>query len=182
MAIVWVGLIAGCGPAALEDVGIVIENLELEPRRIEGPLADVPTGPLVEVMRGSVAGVSVKFTAQEDANGACIGAYRGSDGVQACGQLPGDQPEFGPFGITFPGGPEDDPRQVGGLVASDVASVVAELAGGGRAEALMVSLDPAGIDAQGFLIYLPKGAAERWLVAMGADGAELSRLEFHPAP
>lgn len=128
-------------------------------------------------MRGSVAGVSVKLTAQQDANGACIGAYRGSDGVQACGQLPGDQPEFGPFGMTF-----HDPRQVGGLVASDVASVVAELAGGGRAEALMVSLDPAGIDAQGFLIYLPKGAAERWLVAMGADGAELSRLEFQAAP
>lgn len=82
--------------------------------------------------------------------------YRGISRIrwrQACGQLPGDQPKFGPFGITFPGDPGDDARQVGGLVASDVASdvasVVAELAGGGRAEALMVSFDPSGIDAQG---------------------------------
>ncbi|MDQ3689757.1 MAG: hypothetical protein M3406_06945 [Chloroflexota bacterium] len=94
LAVLCAGLMAGRGPAAFEDVGIAIENLELEPRRIE----------------------------------------------------------------------------------------LAELADGGRAKALMVSLDPAGIDAQGFLIYLPKGAEERWLVAMGADGVELSRLEFQPAP
>ena len=178
-----VSLVSSCDALAPADAGISIEDLELAPREVRGALAEHPVGPLVELMRGEVAGVLVKMTAQAGADGVCIAAYRGSDGIQHCGGIPDDAgPGADPFLATFVGDTRVDVMQVGGAVASRVRSVVAIFIDGRRAEALVVPLDVAGIgDQSAFIVYLPPGASHS-LVAYGADGEELERLEFHRAP
>jgi hypothetical protein len=176
-------LVSSCDALAPAGAGIRIEGLELEPREVRGALAEQPVGPLVELMRGEVAGVLVKMTAQAGADSFCVAAYRGSDGIQHCGVMPADgAATAGPFLTTFVADPEADVMQVGGVADDAVRSVVATFVDGRRAEALMLPLDVAGFaDHSAFILYLPPGAPHS-LVAYGAGDEELERLEFQPAP
>ncbi len=167
--------LAGCGALPAPDVGIQIAELDTTPRRIEtdGP-ADVPTGPAVEILRGRVDEI-LSVVVQRDAGGLCLAIFRGGHGSTACGPIPGEGGEQGPFGPVSTSGEGDPVFEVAGTVGPDVASVVLELEDGSRASALLISLEPAEIDASVFLIYLP-GLVPNSLVALGADGDELDRL------
>lgn len=179
----------GCGAVLEPNAAIPIENIETTGRGLQGTLADRPAGPHVELLTGTVEGRQLEVVAQLDADGACIAIRRAPDGSVACGATPGAEGPFGEaFGVVLAGGspPGDDggsaPLEVGGTVSADVAAVVAELDDGREARAVLFPLEPAGIDGNGFILYLPAEAPGHSLVARAADGSELERLEFTPAP
>jgi hypothetical protein len=179
----------GCGAVFEPNAAIPIENIETTGRGLPGTLADSPTGPHVELLTGTVEGRELEVVAQLDADGACIAIRRAPDGAEACGAVPGAEDRLGEaFGLILTGGsPAGDdigsgPFEVGGMVSADVAAVIAELDDGRQARALLFPLEPAGIDGNGFILYLPAETPGHSLVARAADGGELGRLEFTPAP
>jgi hypothetical protein len=178
--------LVGCGVIAPPDAGLPIEGVETTGRDLPGSLADNPTGPHVELMTGDVAGEEVEVAMQRDGDGVCFAVRRPPEGSTACGQLPG---EDGPFGMVMNGSaPEPDggngtPMMAAGLVVAEVASVVAMLEDGREARAVLFPLAPAQVEGSGFVVYVPAEAAVgSAIVARGADGAELGRLEYDGPP
>lgn len=177
-------VVAGCGLFAEPDEGLPIENVRTTGRPLPGALADRPTGPHVELLTGTVAGEEIEVAMQRDGEGVCFVVRLPPESGQACGETLGDQLIGDPFGPVMPigssrpdGTPTDLPQIVAGLVAPDVAAVVAELDSGGVARATLFPLAPAQVDGSGFVLALPIGAAPHALVALDADGAEVGRLD-----
>jgi hypothetical protein len=177
--------LVGCGVIAPPDAGVPIEGVETTGRDLPGSLADNPNGPHVELMTGDVAGEEVEFVVQRDGEGVCFAVRRPPDGSQGCGPLPG---EDGPFGMVMSDSPPEadgadgTPVMAAGLVVAEVASVVAELEDGREARAVLFPLAPAQVEGSGFVVYLPADAPQAAIVARGADGAELGRLEYAAPP
>ncbi|HEX7171036.1 MAG TPA: hypothetical protein VF365_00350, partial [Candidatus Limnocylindria bacterium] len=123
----------GCGPFAEPDAGLPIEDVRTTGRPLPGALADRPTGPLVELLTGTVAGEEVEVAMQPDREGVCFVVRLPPESGQACGETLGDQLMGDAFGPVTPIGssdPDDNPtglpQIVAGLVAADVVAVVAE--------------------------------------------------------
>ncbi|MDQ4036293.1 MAG: hypothetical protein M3153_10215 [Chloroflexota bacterium] len=179
-------VLLGCGVIPPPDAGVPIEGVETTGRDLPGSLADNPNGPHVELMTGDVAGEEVEVAMQRDGDGACLAVRRPPDSSTGCGELPG---EHGPFGVVMTGSaPEPDggnetPVMAAGLVVAEVASVVAVLEDGREARAVLFPLAPARVEGSGFVVYVPATApVGSAIVARGADGAELGRLEYDGPP
>ncbi len=174
-AVLAAALIVGCGLLPEPDVGIEIAELDATPRQIEtGGPADAPEGPAVEIVRGRVDEI-LSVVVQRGAAGVCLAIYRGAHGSTSCGPIPGEDGVLEPFGMVSSSQEGDPVFEVAGIVAPTVASVVLELEDESRASALLVSLQPAEIDASAFFVYLSEGVPHS-VVALGPDGEELARL------
>jgi hypothetical protein len=176
-------LVAGCGLLGPPDAAVPIDELTVEPRDRLGTLAEAPTGPHIEVLSGRVLGERLVVAVQRDASGVCMAVFRGSDGSEACGPLPGADGALGQhFGMVLPGraldAPASEPFEVAGMVVPEVSSVVVELDDGRTAAAQLVPLDAALVDAKAFIVHVPGDLAPGDLVARAADGSELERLGF----
>lgn len=177
-------VVTACGLVAPPDAGLPIEGIETTGRELPGSLASNPTGPHVELLTGEVAGQEIEVVMQRDGNGVCFDVRRAPEGSQSCGEVPG---ENGPFGMVMSSASPADagngmPAMVAGLVVPQVASVVAELADGRTAQAVLFPLAPAQVEGSGFVLYLPADAPQDAIVARDADGTELGRLEFQGLP
>ena len=175
--------VAACGFLAPPDAAVPIDELTVQPRDRLGTLADAPTGPHIEVLSGRVLGERLAVAVQRDASGVCMAVFRGSNGSEGCGPLPGAEGPLGAhFGMVLSGraldAPTAEPFEVAGMVVPEVSSVVIELSDGRTAGAQLVPLDAALVDAKAFIVYLPGDLAPGDLVARAADGSELERLQF----
>ena len=158
------------------DAGIAIEDIDREPLQVGGNIADAPIGPNVEVLHGTVLGGRLELAVQGDIAGICMAIRRGADGSQGCGPLP--DAATGPLGIVFSGDAPSDTLEFAGIAGPEVASVSVETIDGRVAEALLVPLDAARVDASAFVVYVSRDIAGP-VVVRASDGSELSRLELH---
>jgi hypothetical protein len=176
LAILIAAVAAGCGLLPQPDAALPIENLDVEPRRIDGAIANAPTGPNTELLRGFVAGDRLALVAQRDGDGICLAVWRGAHGGTMCGDLPGGD-GMGPIGPTMVTGQDAAPFEVIGIAVPEAAEVVLELDDDRRARAVLVSLGPVGVAGNAFIVHLARAQAHA-LVALDADGAEIARLTF----
>ncbi len=167
-----------------EEVSLPLRALDLDPAVIRTPAligmhTTDATGPVVQVARGSGAGSQFRLAAYRSAQGYCLW-FAWQDGTSdGCGALPQDDAVGGPiFGLIQAGHKPAAPGYLAGFAAPDVVAIRAESARGGRAEALVLDLDEAGIDAKTFLVFLPTGFAADSVVALDADGDEMGRFFF----
>jgi hypothetical protein len=177
------------------DVGVPIEALDLEPRpgQIRGWYGAEPAiGPVMDVARGRVAGKDFQFTVyraepsiEAELGLVCVILEWLPDPNVACGAMPGEPRTIGEvFGLG------SDTHAYGssvvhgffGLVAQHVAEVRIETDAGSRAQARLIPLDAAGVDAQLFIAFLPGGVDSSAWVALDADGTEIGRIETSPGP
>ena len=172
VAAVVLAVLAACS-VAIEDVAVPLDDLDLAPRRTTAAAGHVPTGPVVEVARGTSDGAAFQIVAWSEADGICIFAMSGADSTLACG------PEPDPVGLlTTDAWGSDGPLEVVGAASAAVTAVVAELPDGRRGTGQLISLAPAGIDGSAFVLVLPPDVGDHDVVVRGADGAELDRLIF----
>lgn len=178
------GVATGCALVMpVPDEAVSIENLDLEPLpgSLEAPM-EPPSGPVIEVARGSVAGEHFSVTVFSSRHGVCTWMERGTGGGGGCGALPGDGPAGGLFGMIGGGGSDGGaPAEWSGIVPIDVASVTAETPSG-RAAAVLVPLDAAGLEAQLFLVFVPAQSEVLAFMAVDDDGTVLGRFELGPVP
>lgn len=185
-----VGALGERGPSlgsddAQADVGIPIEGLEVDPRPTDIPDLAVPaSGPVVDVARGRVEGVPFRFIVYRAAppNDVCIYLELLPTSGGGCGSLPGEGPTGGAFGNGSMSHGSAVTHEVVGLVAPIAAEVWIETNGGGQAEARLIPLDAAGIDAQLFIAFLPGGVDSSSWVALDAGGNVIGRLATPPGP
>lgn len=166
--------LTGCGLLPPPDAGIPIGDVDTAARQIRtGGPASAPNGPAVEILRGRIDEL-LSVVVQRDAVGVCMGISRGAHGGETCSPVPAGGPQD-PFGGVSTGGGDGAVFEIAGISALDVASVVVEIEDGSVARALIVSLEPAGIGANAFFVYL-RDLVPHSLVALADDGSELGRL------
>lgn len=173
--------VTACGMLAPPGPALTWESLDLEPRVTDPePLENIPTGPVVEVLRGRIHGGDVTVTAFRDPSGPCVGMTTSSQSGTGCGGLqPGEDPRHGRFGWISGGAiGTGEPVELSGVVGSDVAAVEVELADGRRYPALLVSLAPAEIDARFFVLHLVPEAEPVAVLAVDDDGRILTRFSL----
>jgi len=165
------------------DAGVPIAEFDTEPRPAQEQNIGQATGPIIEVARGEVDSDAFSFVVHRSAAGACTFLNRESSGSGGCGPLPGDGlREFGPFGIMTTTGGSDLPAEVTGLVSGDVASVRVEMEDGTSAQARLVDLAPAEMDAQAFIAFLPPHASATAVLALDLAGNEVARVPLAGGP
>lgn len=172
-------LFAACAVVMpVPDAGIAVDELDLQPRPGQrDALGEAPTGPVMELVRGTVAGERFSLTAHASRDGACTWMEREMSGGGGCGALPGEGPGGGThFGMIGLGGGDGSPAEVTGLVSAAVRSVVVET-DAGPAAATLVSLEPAEIEAQLFIAFVPGDAVVEAVVALDGAGAEIGRID-----
>ena len=188
LALAAAAALSGCGAVLPARDGGLGLTLDTEPRegQIElAPGGPRPMGPVVEVARGEVGGDGFSIVAYRSGDGVCTQLTRAAGGSAQCGSLPGAGPlaaEFGPFGAVGTGGGEGMPVAVLGVVETGVAAVWIESLAGRRAEARLIDLEPADIDAQLFLAFLPEGDGLGSVVALDVAGGEVGRGELMAPP
>jgi hypothetical protein len=175
------------------DAGIPIATLDLEPLVVPVPEGGEPAiGPVIEVarVRAGQSGFNYTVYRAEESIETELGLVclfvtsPGSEGG-GCGAMPGEE---GTIGEVFGAG--SDTHAYGssrvhgysGFVALNVAEVWIETNTGGRAQARLIPLDAADIDAQLFIAYLPGGVDSSAWVAFDADGTEIGRISTSPPP
>lgn len=166
-----------------------LENVDTEPipAQFEAHAMDAE-GPVVEILRASVGGDDIFVRAARGTDGICIQLWHdgglGGGGGGGCGGLPGGM--LGDtFGTLAAGGGTGRYQEASGVVAADVADVAVEQRGGRPVRAVVVSLEPAGVEANYFLAVLPEEAVPEAIVALGADGSIIDRFRLEtvqPAP
>lgn len=167
-------ILVGCS-AALGDIAVPLDDLDVAPRRTTAAAGHVPTGPVVEVARGEIDGAAFQIVVWSEADGLCIFTLSGADSTLACG------PEPDPASlITSDAFGADGPLEIVGAASAEVTAVAAELPDGRRGSGHLISLAPADIEGSVFVVALPREAGDHDLVVLGNDGAELQRLEFSP--
>lgn len=185
-----VGALGERGPSigfenAPVDIGVPIENLDLEPRPGQVPEMGEPAiGPVIEVARGRVDARAFRFTVYRGArpSDVCIQLEWLPGGGGACGPMPGEGPIGGTFGVGSSSHGSPVAHEVSGLVDPTVAEVWIETDAGGKAQAQLVPLSSADIDALLFFAFLPGGVDSSAWIALDAAGNEIDRFETPPRP
>lgn len=177
-------LVAACSVViSPPDAGVPITEFDTEPRPAQEQNIEQATGPIIEVARGEVDGDAFSFVVHRSAAGACTFLNRESSGNGSCGPLPGEGlPEFGPFGMMATTGGPDVPAEVIGLVSGHVASVRVEMEDGTSAQARLVDLAPAEMDAQAFIAFLPPHASVTAVLALDLAGTVVARVPLAGGP
>lgn len=177
------GFLTACGgmlPTPAQ--GVAITDLDLTPRIVDVPLdGPPPAGPVVEIARGTVGGSAYRMTVYLQDDGLCIGSAWNSGEGLSCGALPGDTVTgHGVFGMTGIGGSDGAAQEASGVVRSDVDAVLITTGANSQVQAVLVSLEPAGIDGMAFFGFVPGGANIESIVAFDSGGQALE--SFRPGP
>lgn len=185
-----VGALGERGPSigsedALVDIGVPIESLDVEP----GPgqvteMGEPAIGPVIEVARGRVDGRAFRYTVYRGArpSDVCIQFEWLPTGGAACGRMPGEGPMGGTFGVGSSSHGSPVAHEVSGLVDPTVAEVWIETDAGGKAQAQLVPLSSADVDALLFFAFLPGGMDSIAWIALDAAGNEIDRFETPLGP
>jgi hypothetical protein len=162
-------LVTGCALSRVSSV---------DPAQIpDGPLepiggSDEPTGPLTEIGRGRSLGYGWRYVVYETAAGMCNQFEMASVTSSSCGEAPdGESGRFAGVGHS-----DGSPVTVDGTVGEDAVEVWIELSDGPRIAATLMSLEPAGLPGYAFVGFAPEGSGVSRVVAIGADGSELSEM------
>ena len=141
-----------------------------------------PIGPVVEIGRGESLGISWRYSVHESAIGTCTTVESdGQLGGMSCGGALGPEPPGGALGVMSVGSGTGSPSTVDGFAADEVAEVWIRLENGGRVQAALMPLAPAGMQGHMFYAVVPAGRAMREVVALGEDGEELASQPLdHP--
>lgn len=181
--------LAGC--TALEPAPLDmprLENVDTEPipAQFEADAMGAE-GQVVEILRATVGDDEISVRAARGTDGICVELWHGGGrggGGGGCGGLPG-----GMLGDTFgtigAGAGTGRYQEFSGVVSEDVADVAVEQRGARPARAVVVSLEPVGVEANYFLAVLPEEAVAEAIVALGADGSIIDRFRLEtvqPAP
>ena len=169
-----------------EVVSLPLRAVDLDPTLIRTPSligmqsADA-SGPVIQLAHGNAAGSPFRLIAYRSPGGYCLWfSWQGGSG-EGCGALPQDDAVGGPgFGLTLFQLTPGVPGYIAGFVAPDVMAVRAESARGGHADAFVLDLGEAGIDARAFLVFLPTGFDADSVVASDAGGEQVGRFIVGP--
>lgn len=170
------------------DASVPMEQLDLTPQPIENPsVAGVPDaegaiGDVVQLARGRAANVTFRLVAYRSGAGNCLWFEHAGQAASGCAPIPEQDPASdGVVGMTlYRLDPASDGHLVG-LVAGDAARVQVRSADGRRAEARIIDLEPAGIAAQAYLVFLPIGFEAEHLEVASSDGTRLTELQLDEA-
>ncbi|MEJ7803358.1 MAG: hypothetical protein WKH68_08310 [Candidatus Limnocylindria bacterium] len=146
------------------DIGVPIESLDVEPRPGQVPEMGEPAiGPVVEVARGRVEGRAFRYTVYRGArpSDVCIQFEWLPSAGGACGPMPGAGGSYRMFGVGSSSHASTVTHEVLGLVDPTVSEVWVETDAGGKAQAQLVPLSSADIDALLFFAFLPGGVDSR---------------------
>jgi hypothetical protein len=165
-----VGL-AGCSVASVETPDpAAIPTASLE---AHGPAA---TGPIVELGSDVTLEHGWRYGVYPSDEGWCTQLETGPATTTGCGEiLPEEGRAFGSVGSNDPAA--DGVTIVEGITTAETATVwlVVE---GGRVPATLMSLEPAGLEGQGFVGFAPPGITVTHVMAVAFNGEVLETYEL----
>ena len=154
--------------------------------------ADIPDGPLVamgpaaigqvtELGRGRTTGIGWRYSTYESTDGTCTQLELAGVGGTSCGPI-GEAFGDGVIGGVGrigggPGEAGDTAMAVDGLVTAGAAAVWIVTETGQRIPTNLMSMAPAGHDAQAFVGFVPGGATISAVVATDGDGKVIGTFE-----
>ena len=165
------------------DAALPIERLDLSPQVLRDPAiagvqADGALGDVVELARGRAANASFRLVAYRSGDGNCLWfSWLGSSGG-GCGPLP-EHDRLGDGVVSATLSYQLDPSTEGylnGVVRADAERMWAVATDGRRAEATLVDLEPAGIAARSFLVFLPVDFEVDRVVVESGRGDRISEV------
>lgn len=167
------------------DASLPMERINLAPVLIGNPaVAGVPeaeaaTGDVVQVARGRVANVAFRLVAYRSGGGNCLWFEHAGQASSGCAPVPDRDPmSDGVLGMgMFRLDPTVESHLVG-LVAYDAARVQVRAMDDRRAEAQLIDLEPAGIAAQAYVVFLPIGFEADRIEVAARDGTRLTELRL----
>jgi len=170
-------LLAACGLATVDD-GADPADIPDGPLEAMGPAA---IGQVTELGRGRTTGIGWRYSTYESTDGTCTQLELAGTGGTSCGPI---DEAFGDGVIGGVGRIGGGPREAGdtatavdGLVTAGVAAVWIVTETGERIPTNLMSMAPAGHDAQAFVGFVPGGATISAVVATDGDGKVIGTFE-----
>ena len=172
-------VLAGAGGCGLTTIATAeAPDPEAIPSGPPSPAGDEATGPVVEVGSGRVSGIGWRYVVYESAGGVCTQFETIELTSTGCGSLlPEEGRAFGAVGSleSQPGGI----RPIEGIVTSEIFTVwLVDESSTGRVPAILMPLEPAGLDAQAFVGFAPEGMTVTHLLALRMNGEILETYEL----
>jgi hypothetical protein len=141
---------------------------------------DPPIGPVIEVGRGLSGEIGWRYSVYRTAGGVCTQLETAAVAATGCGI---QQPVFEtaiagagknelPSGATI----------VEGMVSPDAAEIWLQLDDGRRISGTLMALDPAGLEAQAFVVIAEPGGSLHSVVALDEGGSELDAYDLRGQP
>ena len=135
------------------------------------------TGPVVEVGSGQNAGLGWRYSIYPNDDEWCTQLEVVEVTVSGCGDLlPAGDRAFGSVGRGDPLAGGVTPIE--GIVTEEIVTVWLLAEDGRRMPAKLMSLDPAGLDAQAFVAFVPPDATITHLLALASSGEILETYEL----
>ena len=163
--------LVGCSVASVETpdpAAIPTGSLEAH-----GPAA---TGPIVELGSDVTLEHGWRYSVYPSDDGWCTQLETGLATTTGCGEiLPEEGRAFGSVGSNDPA--PDAVTIVEGMTTAETATVWL-IAEAGRVPATLMSLEPAGLDGQGFVGFAPPGVAVTHVMAVAINGEVLETYEL----
>lgn len=170
-ALVLLAGLVGCSVASVETPDpAAIPSGSLEAR---GPAA---TGPIVELGSDVTLDHGWRYAVYPSDDGWCTQLETGASTTTGCGEiLPEEGQAFGSVGTNDP--TPEAVTIVEGITAAETATVWL-IAENGRVPATLMSLEPAGLNGQGFVGFAPPGVTVTHVMAVAINGEVLETYEL----
>jgi hypothetical protein len=171
--------------AAVALAGCTVTPVEtLDPATIPSgePVAhgpDAASGEIVELGSGQTLGIGWRYLIYPSAEGECLQLETVEVITTECGDmLPNGDGGFGSVGRA---GLESNPNIITGITSAETATVWLIAGGGTRvAPAILMPLEPAGLEGQAFVGFAPRDVTLTHVMALAISGEVLETYELQP--